>query len=474
MRSSFSRVFVMAMILLLVILLLVGASFQIVVRNLMVKRIETDLKEDCAAICQLASAYYADGSMPTRDFFANLTVATRVSGADAVICDSKGRLVLCSDAPLGCNHQGMVIDQAYLSEVIQSGAVSDTGPVGGLYPEARYVIGMPILAGQTPVGIVVLSTPVSKAMALLDKISDAYMVVSLLVVLVGVLLITLLAKKQSSPLKEMAKAASDFGHGNLDSRVTVDRHSPREVQDLALAFNNMAASLEKSEYRRQEFIANVSHELKTPMTTISGYVDGMLDGTIPPQRHEHYMALVSSETKRLNRLVRSMLDISRLQDAESFPPESLSRFDVCECVGQVLITFEHKITQKSLDVAVEMPEYGVFTWANQDAIIQVVYNLVDNAVKFCPEGGILTVHVRDSNRKIFGTVGNDGETIPAEELPLVFDRFHKLDKSRARNSDGWGLGLYIVKTLICRHGEDISVASANGHTEFTFTLPQVN
>ena len=186
------------------------------------------------------------------------------------------------------------------------------------------------------------------------------------------------------------------------------------------------------------------------------------------------MELVSGETKRLSRLVRSMLDISRMQDQESIPAERMSRFELDECVGQVLITFEQKINEKDLAVTVDFPEHTVYTRADRDAITQVVYNLVDNGVKFCPQGGNLTLGIKEGGNKAYVTVGNDGQTIPPEELPLVFDRFHKLDKSRAENRDGWGLGLYIVKTLICRHGEDISVTSQNGKTEFTFTLPLVN
>ena len=476
MKTTFSRTFTMAAVVLLAALLLVGASFQLLVRNLMTRQTEKSLKDDCATVASLASAYYGEGSLSTRDFFVNLSIATQVSGADAVICDSRGKLVLCSDSPMGCSHQGMQLSQAYLQQVYREGVVLDTGLIEGLYQDTRYVVGMPILDTRTahPVGIVILSTPASTAMALLDKLADTYMLVSVLVVLVAVAAITLLARRQSSPLKDMAKAASDFGHGHLDARVSVEKGSSREVQELALAFNNMASSLQKSEYQRQEFVANVSHELKTPMTTISGYVDGMLDGTIPPERHPHYMELVSQETKRLSRLVRSMLDISRMQDQESIPEESLTRFSVDECVGRVLITFEQKITEKQLEVDVDFPEHTVYTRADADAITQVVYNLLDNAVKFCPEAGTLSLKIREGGGKVYVSVGNTGETIPPEELPLVFERFHKLDKSRAQNRDGWGLGLYIVKTLICRHGEDISVTSQNGKTEFTFTLPLVN
>jgi len=476
MKTTFSRTFFLAAVVLLAALLLVGASFQVLVRNLMTRQTEKALQDDCATIAGLASAYYGEGSLSTKDFFVNLSIATQVSGADAVICDSRGKLVLCSDSPMGCSHQGMVLSGDYMQQVYRDGMVLDTGLIEGLYQDTRYVVGMPILDTRTatPVGVVIVSTPASTAMSMLDKLADAYMLVSVLVVLVAGVAILLMARKQSSPLKDMAKAASDFGHGHLDARVDVDEGSPQEVQELALAFNNMASSLQKSEYQRQEFVANVSHELKTPMTTISGYVDGMLDGTIPPERHNQYMQLVSQETKRLSRLVRSMLDISRMQDQDSFPQESLSRFSVDECVGQVLISFEQKITEKRLEVDVDFPEHTVYTRANPDAITQVVYNLVDNGVKFCPEGGTLRLQIREGNGKLYVSVGNDGDTIPPEELPLVFDRFHKLDKSRTQNREGWGLGLYIVKTLICRHGEDISVASQNGKTEFTFTLPLVN
>ena len=209
------------------------------------------------------------------------------------------------------------------------------------------------------------------------------------------------------------------------------------------------------------------------MTTIGGYIDGILDGTIPKEKHRHYLQIVSDETKRLNRLVRSMLDISRLQDQGGVPEEKKTRFDLEECAGQVLITFEQKILHKKVNVEVQMPEHPVYTHACEDYITQVIYNLIDNAVKFCPEEGQMGIRITEDGTKAYVSVYNDGETIPPEELPLVFDRFHKMDKSRSQNRDGWGLGLYIVKTIVCSHGENISVTSQNGRTEFTFTLPIV-
>jgi len=476
MRSTFSRIFFPAALLLLVALLLVGASFQMLVRNYLNNQALNGLENDGSAIASLASAYYTEGSLTGKEFFVNLSVASQVSEANAVIFDRNGTLILCSDSPFGCEHRGWVINKEYLDLVLKQGIAKNTGVFSGLYTDVRYVVSVPILNANTgeSVGIVMVSMPMTATLSILDKMSDIYLFVSFLTVAFVMVIMSFLARRNSNPLREMARTANAFGHGDLDARVTVKSSYPQEIEDLALAFNNMASSLQKSEYQRQEFVANVSHELKTPMTTIGGYIDGILDGTIPKEKHRHYMQIVSEETKRLSRLVRSMLDISRLQDQGGIPEEQKIRFDLEECIGQVLITFERKILSKGLNVEVDMPEHPVFTLANQDYITQVIYNLLDNAAKFCPEGGNMGISVKEGNAKTYITVFNDGDTIPPDELPLLFDRFHKLDKSRSQNRDGWGLGLYIVKTIICSHGEDISVSSLNGRTEFTFTLPLVN
>ena len=474
MRSTFSRTFFSAAMMLLMAMLLIGTSFQALVRNYLTEQAMEGLKNDGNAISALASAYYTEGTLNHEDFLVNLSFVSQVSQADAVICDSTGRLVLCSRAPFGCGHQGLTVSPDFLQNVFATGCVTTTGIIQGLYEEERFVTAVPITdSNGFGVGIVIVSAPMEQVTQILQKISDTYLFVSVLVVLLAVVLMSLVARRQSRPLRDMAKAAHDFGHGNLNARVQVDPKSSDEVQDLALAFNNMASSLQQSEYQRQEFVANVSHELKTPMTTISGFVDGMLDGTIPPERHKHYMHMVSDETKRLSRLVRSMLDISRLQD-QDIPEEKKSRFELQELAGQVLITFEQKIDAKNLNVDVDFPGHPTYTRAGPDYITQVIYNLLDNAVKFCPEGGDLGLKIRTGTTKLYVSISNSGETIPQNELALVFDRFHKLDKSRSQNRDGWGLGLYIVKTIIGRHGEDISVTSQNGITTFTFTLPLVN
>ena len=474
MKSTYGRNFITVAMILLIALTVLGASFQMLVKNYLTQNALTGLRTDAEAIAKLTAAWSTDEALSRRGLLLNLDIASQMSDADVVICDREGRVILCSDGLVSCEHQGMVLNRGYLERVLTYGAQSDTGMVQGLYSDRRFIVSVPIQSDSGSIGIVLVSSPTQAINQILGKISNMFLTAAAFVVLAAVIAVGVYTRKESKPLRDMAKAANAFAHGDLEARVPVDEDASEEMSELTLAFNNMALSLQKSEYQRQEFVANVSHELKTPMTTISGYVDGILDGTIPPQRHAQYLRVVSDETKRLSRLVRSMLDISQLQTEGGIPEEKKMHFDLEEVLGSVLITFEKKINDKRLEVEVDMPDHPVYTFANRDYITQVVYNLLDNAVKFCPQGKTLGLKLTTAGSKAYISISNEGDTIPPEELSLLFDRFHKLDRSRSQNRDGWGLGLYIVKTIVCSHGEDISVSSKNGKTEFTFTMPLVN
>lgn len=475
MKTTFSRLFSTTALIILFAVTMLGLSFRAMVKGYLAQEKEDSLQANATAVAQLAASYSQstvsfDNSMAFR---VNLSFSSQVSGTDAVICDENGTVVLCSCSELFCEHLGQQVDADYLQQLLERGK-AQTGVVSGLYKETRYAVAMPIIRtdGST-VGSVLVSEPLKGTETILTQITQMFIFVALIVLMLTVLCVSVFTQNQCRPLKDMADAAKEFGHGDLKTRVETGGNHTLEIDELAVAFNNMASSLEKSEYQRQEFVANVSHELKTPMTTIGGYVDGILDGTVPPEKERHYLALVSDEIKRLSRLVRSMLDVSRLQD-QGIPLEKMVRFDVTESLGQVLISFEQKINGKGLDVEVDFPDHPVYARGELDAVTQVMYNLVDNGVKFCEPGGRLGLRIRESGSKAYISVSNTGKTIPPEELPLVFDRFHKIDKSRSLNRDGWGLGLYIVKTIVCSHGEDVSVTSRDGKTEFTFTLTRVN
>ena len=436
MKTTYSRTFFTTMIVLLLALTVVGFFLGALLEDYLEESAFNKLSGVGQVIAELAEAYHIEDSMNSMELLVDLDIAGQVSDADAVICDEQGTIILCSENSMHCSHQGLAVSRDFYDRVVSQNGANDTGLIQGLYQDSRYVCAKPIRDdGGKAVGIVIVSMPVATSEKVLDKMAEIYISVSCLVVLVSVLVIGWFVTRQFAPLKQMAKTARAFGHGELDARVEMRGDYPLEVEELALAFNNMASSLQKSEYQRKEFVANVSHELKTPMTTIGGYVDGILDGTIPSERSRHYMQIVSDETKRLSRLVRSMLDISQLQ-TDGIPEEKKSRFDLEETAGQVLITFERKITAKEIQVEVQMPEHPVYTFANADYVTQVIYNLVDNAVKFCPEGGTVGLKIQENQRKAYISVYNDGQTIPPEELPLVFDRFHKIDKSRSENREG--------------------------------------
>ena len=220
---------------------------------------------------------------------------------------------------------------------------------------------------------------------------------------------------------------------------------------------------------RRSFIANVSHELKTPMTSIAGFIDGILDGTIDPDQERHYLRIVSDEVKRLSRLVRSMLNLSRIEAGEL--KVQTTPFNILEIICETVFSFEQSIEQKNLDIR-GLDTDKVMVDADPDLLHQVVYNLIDNAVKFVNPGGYLEFSFSvDANMTYVG-IRNSGEGLSKEEIPRVFDRFYKTDRSRGVDKNGVGLGLYLVRSIINLHGGDIIVKSVQGeYTEFVFSVP---
>ena len=297
------------------------------------------------------------------------------------------------------------------------------------------------------------------------------------VMIAALIALYFITERTIEPLRDMSRAAKKMAAGNFDTRVAVKGND--EVAQLAGAFNQMAESLQSMDRMRNSFIANVSHDLRTPMTTIAGFIDGILDGVIPPEEQEQYLRVVSGEVRRLSRLVNQLLDISRLQAGD----RKLIRhpFDICEMGRQILISFEQKIEGKQLDVSFTCEEERMYVLADQDAVHQILYNICDNAVKFSRPGGRLELDFSRQTgdgrhgRKVSVRVYNEGQGIPPEDLPYIFERFYKSDKSRSLDKTGVGLGMYIAKTIIEAHGETISVRSEYGKDcEFTFTMPEAN
>ena len=467
MKTTYRRQFTMILCLLVAAILVIGLSFLYLFDRYAQDHQKQSLDDTAQSVTELVQSYSAT-YLNSWEFRTNLAVAARASDNDIVICNSEGVVCICMERS-NCEHLGKRLDSDTVDTLFQGEKAKLNKAVSTLYGDERMASAIAVLNNDgSRLCIVVVSVQKAAITALTEKMLRVFLLAALLILVAALLAIPIFTRREARPIQEMAAAARQIAHGNLDVRVPTGNEN-EEMEELAVAFNNMTLALKNSETIRNEFVANISHELKTPMTTIAGYLDGMLDGTIPPEKYRYYMELVSTEARRLSRLVRSMLDISRLRD-QGIPADQKTNFDICEAAGQALLCFEQRINQKKLNVEIDMPDEGLTIHAAQDSVTQVLYNLIDNAVKFVNEGGTLSVRIRRNGNSAMISVGNTGKTIPPEELPLVFDRFHKIDKSRSNDRDGWGLGLYIVKTIVLAHGEDVYVTSQDGKTEFTFTM----
>lgn len=467
MKTTYRRQFTMILCLLVAAILVIGLSFLYLFDRYAQDHQKQSLDDTAQSVTELVQSYSAT-YLNSWEFRTNLAVAARASDNDIVICNSEGVVCICMERS-NCEHLGKRLDSDTVDTLFQGEKAKLNKAVSTLYGDERMASAIAVLNSDgSRLCIVVVSVQKAAITALTEKMLRVFLLAALLILVAALLAIPIFTRREARPIQEMVAAARQIAHGNLDVRVPTGNEN-EELEELAVAFNNMTLALKNSETIRNEFVANISHELKTPMTTIAGYLDGMLDGTIPPEKYRYYMELVSTEARRLSRLVRSMLDISRLRD-QGIPADQKTNFDICEAAGQALLCFEQRINQKKLNVEIDMPDEGLTIHAAQDSVTQVLYNLIDNAVKFVNEGGTLSVRIRRHGNSAMISVGNTGKTIPPEELPLVFDRFHKIDKSRSNDRDGWGLGLYIVKTIVLAHGEDVYVTSQDGKTEFTFSM----
>ena len=470
MKSIYSRQFATMAGMILLSFLLLGASFATLSYRYTIREEQEALGRNASHIASYTSDFVNENggdAWMRPGFQAYLSNVALLTDSHVLLATNEGIVLYVTDGQRDIRSMEQRVLPADVVSAITASSYEGMNTLDGLYAETRYLVGIPIRnqAGGLQ-GLVLVSSDPSNISLMWKELSTIFILTACAVILIAAVISSVTSMYQSKPMKEIAAAARQFGHGELNVRVDVGERKD-EIGELAEAFNNMADSLAKSEHRRSEFIANVSHELKTPMTTIAGFADGILDGTIPKEREEEYLQIISSETRRLSRLVRSMLDLSRLRSDERLAQQ---QFDICEALLRVLVSLEDKGSAKNLEVDARLPDQPVMVWGDPDSITQVCYNLLDNAIKFSPEGGTLGLSVTAKGGKAAISISNNGEGIDSEELPLIFDRFHKTDHSRSKDRDGVGLGLYIVKTILNTHKEDITCTSEEGVTTFRFTL----
>lgn len=391
------------------------------------------------------------------------------SRSDIYVFDDKGFLVGTTDKEYA---QGVnTLSETAVTTMLSTSEGYSLGTVEDFFGSTRmndyqvaYVEGRPF--------IVLMSIENYSSVVFTKDIFIVAITVALWMFLAAMVSLYVISRRTTEPLSEIITAAKDYSKGRFDTKIEYDGQD--EVAELAEAINDMAVSLKHIDEVRNSFLGNVSHDLRTPMTTISGFVDGILDGTIPPEKHEKYLNIISQEVKRLSRLVNTLLEVSRLESGTDL---KMSDFNLSETARTVLISLESKISKKNIDIEFDTGEDDIYVNADPDSIHRVIFNLMDNAVKFTPEKGKIEIRLSfiydgRKKRKAQFVIRNSGEGIPKEELPHVFDRFYKTDRSRGLDKSGTGLGLYIAKTSLNNHGEDMYVDSVvNEYTEFRFTLP---
>lgn len=452
-----------------IVVLMICLSF--FVSNYLEAEKKNTLFDNCNAV-----ASYAALVEGTIDFDSRMSIIMNITGnsSDALyfLADRQGRVVSC-----GCNawnqkgqcpHSEASVD----SKTIEAAAKDKYyrfGTIDGKTDGLSYITGVPI-SGRFE-GVVFGVSPSYTMRQLMSKMYRAFafsVIIPIVVLFVAFYIMTL---RLTKPMRMMSQAAQSITRGDFTIRIPV--YGDDEIAELSQSFNNMTDSLSRLESMRRSFIGNVSHELRTPMTTIGGFIDGILDGTIESDQQGKYLQIISDEVKRLTRVVQSMLSLAKLESGEM--QINRETFDLSQVVFEIAISQERRIEDKEIDIRGFDEMHSISVSADRDLIYQVVYNLIDNAIKFTSKGGYIEFGLTEDKSGCSFRIRNSGQGIEQTELPYVFDRFYKTDKSRSSNKDSTGIGLYIVKTIVAIHNGTVTVRSTPGqYTEFEIILPKEN
>lgn len=482
-QSLFTKFLSVFVAMVLICFLLLGVTLGVFLSNYWSSQKEQLLSSNAKNIANttssvLSSRIQTDASGSIAMICSNLSMISDAISADIYITDTSGNIILCKDVITQnysisnngrCSlHGGYTIPQEVIDEAKKGDYFAKT-TLNGVYMKKQLVAAEPVKVGEETAAVVFAVAPMTAGFTnYATNILKMFVFACLMAFSVGFIAVYFLTASLIKPLHDMSEATKAYAEGDFGPRVKVKGDD--ELAELVRAFNKMASDLSLLESSRRSFVANVSHELKTPMTTIGGFIDGILDGTIPESQQKHYLSIVSDETKRLSRLVTAMLNMSKIEAGElKLKPKA---FDISAEIFNVLLSFEQIIERKHIEISGLDRLHSVTVTADEDMIHQVIYNLVDNAVKFT-ENGTISVFADDDENATLIKVVNTGAGISSEEREKIFERFYKVDKSRSYDVKGAGLGLYICKTIVEMHGGSIGCNSEEGKdTEFWFTIPK--
>ena len=415
------------------------------------------------------------GLMENRGGLLRRLVSTRASQENLTLflTDEAGKVLLSSDE--GTLPEGTVLPPSVMEAALDKERQDPlfSSDLGGFLKEAQNVRAIPMEQtnprGQTRTAAVAFAVSGQSDVHLfLNRLMQGFFIAAALVLVITLVAFLYMSQMMNRPVRLLSEAAARYAKGDFSQKLP--ERGNGDLDALMVTFNEMADRLEQNEKKRRTFVANVSHDLRTPMTAIGGYAQNMLEERIPPEKQKHYLQIILNETERLSRMVDSLLDSARLSGgAQAFHMQPM---DLCELARVTLLSFETILEELDARVTFDARPERLTVLADKDAVQRVIFNLVDNAAKFTPHGGEIRIRIREQDKKAVFSIRNTGDGIPPEELPHLFDQFYKSDRSRGLDKRGMGLGLFIAKSIINAHGEEIWVTSqAGGWTEFVFTLP---
>ncbi len=384
------------------------------------------------------------------------------------IINPSGRMVLNSSAPLDVENEIVIED---FDPTITAGSYYTAGTFFDTFSEPMLSVFAPIASSYKVKGYVVIHTPMKAIQASCDSLLNISYILLVILFLLSLIILIFFTEMVYMPLRKITEATEQYASGNMHYEFQVD--SEDEIGYLAATLSYMASEIARSEDDQKKFVANVSHDFRSPLTSVKGYLEAMLDGTIPPEMYEKYLNIVLNETERLTKLTNSLLTLNNLNTKGIL----LNRedFDINQIIRSTAASFEGTCRQKAIRIELVLTGEAMYVNADMEKIQQVIYNLTDNAIKFSHNGSVIQIETNEKNNKVHVSVKDSGIGIPKDDLKLVWDRFYKSDASRGKDKKGTGLGLSITKEIIHAHGEHINVISTEGvGSEFIFSLEKAS
>ena len=434
------------------------------VEDSLVSSASTSLYREATQIASKQGDLYYHSERSLTDLYNSLSALASYHNSQIWLISADGEILLNTAAALD-EENPEIIDG--FDPVALGSEYYSTGTFFGYFEDKMLSVMVPVTSDFRINGYVAIHLPLQDVYQQRESLLARIDFLFLLVFGLSFVILIFFSLVVYRPLKKIINGAKEYASGNLTHKIDVKSHD--EMGYLASTLNYMSGELNKTGEYQRKFVANVSHDFRSPLTSIKGYVEAILDGTIPPEMYEKYLTRVISETERLTKLTQGMLTLNSL-DSKGYL--SRSSFDINRVIKDTAASFEGTCEKKNINFELTFSDSMQMVYADLGKIQQVLYNLIDNAIKFSHQDSTIYIQTRIKNEKIFVSVKDTGIGIPKDSVQKVFDRFYKSDLSRGKDKKGTGLGLAIVKEIIQAHGENIDVVSTEGvGSEFIFSLP---